>query len=91
MPIVVQKYGGSSVASTEHIMNVARRIVARNHVALGTRCAPVWSITWCSRRQPPRPRRRPLHNLLCEKQQTPRCLSRRLLLTRLESGPLNRR
>jgi aspartate kinase len=28
MTIVVQKYGGSSVASTEHIMNVARRIVA---------------------------------------------------------------
>ena len=28
MPIVVQKYGGSSVASTERIMNVARRIVA---------------------------------------------------------------
>jgi aspartate kinase len=28
MTIVVQKYGGSSVASTERIMNVARRIVA---------------------------------------------------------------
>ena len=28
MPIVVQKYGGSSVASTERILNVARRIVA---------------------------------------------------------------
>jgi len=28
MAIVVQKYGGSSVASTERIMNVARRIVA---------------------------------------------------------------
>jgi aspartate kinase len=28
MTVVVQKYGGSSVASTEHIMNVARRIVA---------------------------------------------------------------
>ncbi len=28
MTVVVQKYGGSSVASTERIMNVARRIVA---------------------------------------------------------------
>src|SRR5262245_37848554 len=29
-PILVQKYGGSSVATSEHIKNVARRVVARH-------------------------------------------------------------
>jgi aspartate kinase len=29
-PILVQKYGGSSVATAEHIKNVARRVVARH-------------------------------------------------------------
>src|SRR4029453_7187269 len=28
-PILVQKYGGSSVATSEHIKNVARRVVKR--------------------------------------------------------------
>jgi aspartate kinase len=30
-PILVQKYGGSSVATSEHIKNVARRVAERHH------------------------------------------------------------
>ena len=40
MTVVVQKYGGSSVASTERIMNVARRIVA-THDAGNRVCAVI--------------------------------------------------
>ncbi len=29
-PILVQKYGGSSVATSEHLKNVARRVVAKH-------------------------------------------------------------
>jgi aspartate kinase len=69
-PILVQKYGGSSVATTELLKNVARRVVARKRegmvvvVVVSAMGKTTDSLIGLSREITPRPRRREMDMLL---------------------------